>query len=572
MKTARKLATALRLVAHLSTVTAGSAALVGSGALLSACADENDPQTWVKRLDDPAQKVSAIKRLTQFFDDAMSKNSGNRDAQPVKDMLDKIVEPLTKTYVAGGLDDKTRKELLKHLADMHDARTSPALAKALNDYDPGKNDEDVKYAAQGVKAMALDKKNIEQGVLDALWNTFGKWKASSPNAAFLARDIQDALMAVKHPSWGPKALEKIGAPIDPKQAADAQDQSVWQLISIQLIGHLQYKEAAKQLATILITPTKAQLGGAAAAALARMPKEGEPILLAALNGSDPQLKTLADAYPEKQSAAVICDALGLIGRSAGRDACLAVLDKTDNSNVKVSIALSLYKFPADGRVTSAYQKVYSGLSSDMTHAATGMNGKAILARFACNLHDASLTDFLLKDIASIKGSKDDVDAIQLAALESVIKLMTSSNKGAVGDATNKEGTDREKSMYKLAAAAVDRCKEDANCYLKILDEPIPSNTGTADMGAVKAAWMVGTLGKTNDGLRAELLKRAGKVSDPPTRSAIVQSILFMAPKGDEATATELEKIVKHDDEAGNANKANGDLSNVALSLRARTAN
>ena len=27
------------------------------------CADENDPKTWAKRLDDPAQRVPAIKRL-----------------------------------------------------------------------------------------------------------------------------------------------------------------------------------------------------------------------------------------------------------------------------------------------------------------------------------------------------------------------------------------------------------------------------------------------------------------------------------------------------------------------------
>jgi len=38
-----------------------------------ACEDESDPATWVKRLNDPAQKSAAVKRLSEFFEDAMTK-------------------------------------------------------------------------------------------------------------------------------------------------------------------------------------------------------------------------------------------------------------------------------------------------------------------------------------------------------------------------------------------------------------------------------------------------------------------------------------------------------------------
>jgi hypothetical protein len=107
MKTARKLGTTLRLIGHL--VLGGVAAPALLGATISACADENDPQTWVKRLDDPAQKSNAIKRLAQFFEDAMTKANKNREDANVKALLDKIADPLTKAYTAGNLDDKTRK-------------------------------------------------------------------------------------------------------------------------------------------------------------------------------------------------------------------------------------------------------------------------------------------------------------------------------------------------------------------------------------------------------------------------------------------------------------------------------
>src|SRR5262245_38931239 len=75
------------------------------------CADENDPATWVKRLDDPAQRATAIKRLGQFYEDAMSNAQKKREDPNVQKVLNTIVEPLTKTYTAGGLDDKTRKDL-----------------------------------------------------------------------------------------------------------------------------------------------------------------------------------------------------------------------------------------------------------------------------------------------------------------------------------------------------------------------------------------------------------------------------------------------------------------------------
>ena len=48
-------------------VSAWFSAFVLASALVGGCADESDPKTWAKRLDDPAQRVPSIKRLDQFF-------------------------------------------------------------------------------------------------------------------------------------------------------------------------------------------------------------------------------------------------------------------------------------------------------------------------------------------------------------------------------------------------------------------------------------------------------------------------------------------------------------------------
>ncbi|MBL9110317.1 MAG: hypothetical protein JNM74_13635, partial [Myxococcales bacterium] len=79
----------------------GAGALVVGGSMLTACADENDPKTWVKRLDDPAQRGAAVKRLQQFFEDSLSNAKKDANDPKVKALLDDIVEPLTKQYTGG---------------------------------------------------------------------------------------------------------------------------------------------------------------------------------------------------------------------------------------------------------------------------------------------------------------------------------------------------------------------------------------------------------------------------------------------------------------------------------------
>jgi hypothetical protein len=149
------------------------------GAAVASCADENDPATWVKRLDDPAQRSAAIKRLGQFYDDAMV--SHKHEDPEVKKLLDTIVDPMAKTYTAGGLDDKTRKDLMKALANMRDTRVGPAFAKAFNEYELGKNDDDVKFAAEAMGAMAKAGSKFDQTVIDALWACFIKYTPSKTN-------------------------------------------------------------------------------------------------------------------------------------------------------------------------------------------------------------------------------------------------------------------------------------------------------------------------------------------------------------------------------------------------------
>ncbi len=574
MKTART----LRLVAHLSLTTgsltaaslnaASLGAVLAASVLLPACADENDPGTWVKRLDDPAQRPQAIKRLAQFFDDAMSKSEKNRDDPQVKGLLDQIAEPLAKQYTAGNLDEKTRKDLIKVLADMRDPRTGPALAKALNEYEPGKNDEDVKYAAQAVKGMAEDGKLADQNLIDALWNCFSKFQASKAKSINLVQDLHDAVLTVKSPSYATKALDKLSAPVDPKIPEQSLDQiQFWQRTAIQVLKELKYGPAARPLVTMMLTPSKRDLFATASSALMAIPKEAEPLLIAALKGTDPDFAKLEAMWDQKSYQMMIADALAWISRPAGRDAALAALDAADNDGNRAGIAQTLYRYPSDPRVVPAFLAAYKRIPDSSDNALIGGNPHVPLILAAANLYDTSLCDWLLNEIATAKG--DEKDATALLGLSSAMKIMSPQQAGNVGKAVARDGTPRESDMYKLANGVTQKCGTDASCYVKVLNDPIPSSPPTANMAAIKAAYMAAIYG--NAATRRELVNVIERVRDGGARLSVAQAILHLSPQGDVNTAVALEKIVDADAKTGNKAVMSDDdaLAKVALMLRSR---
>lgn len=538
------------------------AAAVALSSSLVACADENDPKTWVKRLDDPAQRAPAIKRLEQFATDSI------RDEAKTKQLKDDAVEPLTKAYVAGNLDDKTRKDLIKLLGDMGDVRAAPAYAKAFKEHEPGKNDDDVKFSAQGVNRIVQAKQPMDQGLADALWDCFAKFQPSKNTKSInLVKDLQGAVMAVKSPSYGPKAVEKLAAPVtDPKDPSQGMDQiQFWQSTSARLIGDLKFTPGIKPLVKVLLTPTKADLIFPVRLALSKMPKESEPVLIAALKGTDPDLAALAAAYPEKGFLPRIAEPLAYISRPAGKDATIEALNAADNDTNRTILATMLTHYPSDANLVKAYQAAYAKIDGKVAIPLLGGgNAHAIIAQGAANFFDPSLVDWLVKETAAAKG--EAADAMPPAALQAAIKLMTPANAKHVSEQVNKiPGKAIEKDMFQSANTVLEKCKEDVKCYFGVLDTPVPSNPPAAKMGHVKAAWMIGIYGKD---AKPQLVTYIEKVKDGSVRLALAEALDHLSPQGDAANADKLEAMVEADNKAG-VKAATDEVFKVALKLRSR---
>ncbi len=584
MKTVRTLCCTLRLLSAASGLAGPLGASMAAplvlglaGATLVACDDENEPSTWVKRLDDPAQRANAIKRLTQFYEDDMTRASNNASAPEVKQLLDTIIDPMTKQYTAGGLDDKTRTDLIKFLAETHDPRTQPALAKALKDFEMGKTDDEVRVSCESINAMAKAGVKLEPTLLAELWNVFAGFKLSKAQSQRLYQALHEAIVNVHEPSYGDKAIEKLKAPVLPDNQDSQKDQlSWWQLTSVQVISDLRYTKACKPLIVALLTPTKtATLGATIQFALLKMAKDAEPELIKALNGQDPDYTKAAEGFEDKSNIGVIARVLAQLGRPKGRDAMLDALPGADTDTARTELAQALPQMPADGRVVPAYLAAYNKLTWDSTDKLLApLKSRAALAQQSANFYDPKLVDWLVKEM---KKSPDYT--AKLLQLEPALKLMTLDRRADVADAMAKVKKEapadifaQAQQMYDGASGALDQCKSDINCYMSILDQPIPRSPATANWKAIKSTWMAVILGGANaTATRAALLKHVEKVKNTGARIALVEAIDELAPQGDTAAADALDKIIATDAAGGDNELIAGDntVAQVAWRMRVR---
>jgi len=553
------------------------------GTTTVACEDENDPKTWVKRLDDPAQRAKAIARLDQFYEDDMMKAGNKQDDPTVKALLDTIVDPLTKQYSAGNLDDKTRGDLMKFLAETHDPRTQPALAKALNDWEMYKTDDDARAACESTLAMTKAGTKIDQTLSDALWGMFSKFSlakytATPKGSERLVRALHDSIVTLHDPSWGDKAIEKLKVVVPDNPSVDQQKDQLmfWQLTAVQVIKELNYTKAIHQLVATLLTPSKTgALGATIQFALLKMAKDANPELVKALNGGDPDYDKFKDSFKDKSNIGVIARVMAQLGMPAGRDAILAALPNVDTDTARTELAQALVEMPDDGRCEAAYLDAYKKLTWDSSDELLGgLSPRIALAQQAAKFYDPKLLDWLLKEM---KGAKTNSERI--IQFESAAKLMTPDRKDDVQKAFDdlKKGTGAAEianvqSMFDSVNSAMDKCKTDTSCYLSVLEESIPATPPTSYYKQVKSTWMIAMLGAgQKDAMRAELLKRVDKVKNTGARIAICEAMDQLAPAGDKATADALDKMIASDQASGDKDVIATDntVEQIAWRLRVR---
>src|SRR5512142_229767 len=152
------------LASLIARISLGTAAVMSTGIIattLVGCKDDSQPDYWVDKLSDASWRPRAVKRLEQFYEDAVTRSNKDLSAPEVKALLTKIAKPLTDAYVNyyDDYDVKTRVSLIKLLSQFRDPATEPALKKALDEFakhpKTDKDNADIKWAARAAGVLKL---------------------------------------------------------------------------------------------------------------------------------------------------------------------------------------------------------------------------------------------------------------------------------------------------------------------------------------------------------------------------------------------------------------------------------
>lgn len=548
--------------------------LVASSVLVG-CDDESQPDYWVKKLDDPGKRPAAIKRLTQFYEDGLTKNDNKRDAPEMKALLDKIVPPLSQQYIKGDLDEKTRIDLFKALANTRDPKAKDAIIKAITDFAAGKaHHEEMTQAAIYVKVLKL--KEAAGPLLDA----FTKIQVSNKDLGPPFKQTQDAMLAISDPSWKGKLIELLNRPIgviDEKKADKAaldaaRNEVYWQTVSAMLLGDLQAAEAIKPLFKAVIMPEKKNIAGTAVVALIKIGKPAVVPLLDVLSNKDAEMAELAkksggDAakYAHIQAAALV---LGSIGRSEARDPMVNALNAADNDAVRAIIGREMSKLPPSPEAIKALETAFEKVGVDAL-IPPGEPAKIVIAAAAEKFMDASMVPWLIKQVGTLKtakGAKEDIDNIQAALLQTAMKIMKKDQIDEVKKAIDAEGDDLTKKGFQQVVALLNACSDNVGCYLAKIEDPATQEKNEQFVG-IKAIYTLGSIG--NEGTKAEVVKRLSKIKNDAIKFESLNLIDHLSPNGDKKVADELQQMLDEQASRGKETPVDPAMRQIISRLRAR---
>lgn len=567
----------------LGTATVTTATLVSP--ILIGCKNENQPEYWLDKMDDPKWRPPAVKRLTQFLDDALTKANGDKKEPVVVELENKLVGPLTDAYVNHyeELDTATRVSLIRLLADFRDERAIPALKKAFDEFAARprntKDETDIKWAVRAYGDMKS--KELAPSVLAA----FQKLQANTQLGGIIYRDYSEAMVAAPDPGWSSALIGMLGEEMKDPQAAKSKEQArdwvdpfraqqFWQVTAAQVLGELKDPAAVEPLIKVLLTPAKGSIGTTALLGLVKIGKPSVDRAVKMLSESDPlvafhkkEIQKATDAREEPKgnpSLSIAAAVIGLTGRPEGIDPLVRVLGTKIEDSDKALIARELAKIPATPTSKAAFKTAFESIPLDAS--IQGTPALVLLAESAGQFYDPSLVPWLLERAEKTSGGGEEKTALQQALTMTALKLATSKEWATVAAAAKSYKMD---DLVKGGEAVVKECGDKVACYHDAIVKG-QNQEEKNQLAAIKAGYMIGVLGTAQD--RDKLIDELDAIDNAAVRFVAAQSIDYLTPKGDQSVQDKLSAIISRNAKSPDAAKSQGDapLRQVAYRLSARS--
>jgi hypothetical protein len=357
--------------------------------------------------------------------------------------------------------------------------------------------------------------------------------------------------------------DRMSRPIQkPDGASDAaktayQNEVYWQTTSAELLGELHETPATKALLKVLLDPAKSDVAPAALLGIAGIGKEAVPVLLDVLAGKDTELEALAKSKAAdnggnaKTHVAAAAIALGEIGRAEVREALVRATKAADHDANRAALALALAQLGRSTDAEKTFQGVYEKLAPGATVALSSSAARPRLLDAAARFYDSNLVPWILKQVAAAKGP--DAEDVRAAGLRSALALMKSAQTPAVGQASDKLGTDASKESFRAGSRVVESCDTAVDCYV-------------AKLGGAESAKAAAMLGMYGDAKTAPaIVERLPNIGDGEGRVAALAAIDHCVRSDGNAVADSLEGLAK----SGSLSDERAAVRRVVLRLRAR---
>lgn len=558
-------------------------AVLSTSALAVGCKDENQPEYWIEKADDPSYQAKSIKRLEQFFEDTYGRSNSELAAPEVQALVNKLIDPLTKIYVDSydTLATKTRVDLIRLLATFRDKRAEPALKKALEEFAKrprtDRDDADIKWAANAAVDLKLP------SLLGPLAAAFDKLRASSQLGGIAYQDFNKAMVELHDKSWTGLLAQKLEAEIptpkkdDKESFSAARDQLFWQTTAAEVLGQSGDASAIQPLLQVVLDPAKKDLHATAFLALVKLGKPAVESAVKVLTGEDKKLVAFStlrqkDAAGGRQVPAnlhvlTIALVLGTSGRPEGRAPLMAALAKETDEVTRAVLARELAKIPATAESKQAFKDAYESISLDAV-IPPGNPALQVLTEAAGQFYDAEMANWLLERAEAVKGDIEEKKALQSVITVTVLKLAKPDQLPAVKRAVVRYGTQIEKDIYTQVEQILTACGDRVGCYLTAIEKPENQERKSQFVG-IKAGYMVGILG--NEQSRGELIQRLDAVDNAALRFIAAQTIDQLSPKGSKEAAASLRMIIEKNAKSPDKTKQVGDspLKQVMYRIEAR---
>ncbi len=546
--------------------------------------DPHLTSTWVPRLSDPATQANAVERLAAIYEANLRRDEGNRQGPNAKPVADAAAKPLNDLCKGSALDAEVRKKTTLLLASMRDPRGAPCLVEALSAYAPGHTDAEVGASAKALAAM---------GVRDAsgpLFNVFVKLDYGSEGGARIARDVHDAMVTLVDPAWEDRLIGMLDRPMpQSKDIPRIKEALYWQITSAEMLGLLRSEKAIEPLLRVLLSPAKADAQATAARALLAIGKPAVGPAAALLRGENKALVAYAreeaqrahdntplrkgEPPPHVGPAALV---LGVIGREECAAPLLEALPKADPVS-RAILARELVKLPATPEAMKAFKKTFEATPLELT-IPPGMHAREAMLEEAAFTFDAELVPWIVQTALAVKGDEEDLAEIRGAAFQVAMKLMTSKQVAVVEKlhATKVMGPDGKpivlgnvyQQEWKHAKEVLAACQDDRECWMRELTAPA-SQRGEQQMRAIKAAYMIGVLGKPE--IRARLVDALPKIENLPASYVAARVVDRLSPRGAPDLADKLEALVREAEQSKDQHRIaqRSFLKEIISRLRAR---